>query len=79
VEKGFRTALFLALETILLAVACYFIVKWSAFQILVLNYPFVVVLIVLLNIGLGKWTGLRFTEYYRFRDVINHVELPRKK
>ncbi|MBM3256468.1 MAG: hypothetical protein FJZ04_03320 [Candidatus Moranbacteria bacterium] len=79
VEKGFRTAFFLALETILLAVICYFIVKWPAFQVLVLNYPFVVVLIVLLNIGLGKWTGLRFSEYYRFRDVISHVELPRKK
>lgn len=78
-EKGFRTAFILALETMFLSAICYFIVKWEAFQILVLNYPVVVVVIVVLNIALGKWTGLRLTEYYRFRDVIDHVELPRKK
>ncbi len=79
IEKGFRTAFFLALETILLSVFCYFIVRWPDFQMLVLNYPFIVVLIVLLNIVLGRWTGLRFNEYYRFRDVIKNVEIPRKK
>lgn len=78
-EKGFRTAFLLAIETMFLAAICYFLVKWEAFQILVLNYPAVVVLIVILNIALGKWTGLRFNEYYRFRDVIENVELPRKK
>jgi len=78
-EKGFRTAFFLVLETMFLAIVCYFLVKWEAFQILVLNYPAIVVLIVVLNIALGKWTGLRFNEYYRFRDIIENVELPRKK
>ena len=78
-EKGFRTAFVLALETMFLAAACYFLVKWEAFQTLVLNYPGIVVLIVVMNIALGKWTGLRFSEYYRFRDVIENVELPRKK
>lgn len=78
-EKGFRTAFVLALETMFLAAICYFLVKWEAFQTLVLNYPVIVVVIVVLNIALGKWTGLRLSEYYRFRDVIDHVELPRKK
>ena len=79
IEKGFRTAFILAIETILLAMVCYFLVKWPSFQDLILNFPFLVVLIVLLNMGIGKWTGLRFSEYYRFRDVIENVELPRKK
>jgi len=78
-ERGFRTAFFLALETMFLAAVCYFFAKWEAFQLLVLNYPVIVVLIVILNIALGKWTGLRFNEYVRFRDVIENVELPRKK
>jgi len=34
---------------------------------------------VIINIFLGKWTGLRFSEYFRFREVIKHVELPEKK
>ena len=79
IEKGFRTAFFLALETILLAVICYFVVKWEAFQMLVLNYPVTVIFIVLLNIFIGRWQGLRLYEYLRFRDVIKNVELPRKK
>jgi hypothetical protein len=78
-EKGFRTALVLALETMFLAAVCYFLVKWEGFQLLVLNFPVIIVLIVIANIALGKWTGLRFSEYYRFRDVIENVELPRKK
>lgn len=79
IENGFKTAMFLAFETIFLASLCYFLVKWEAFQDLILNYPGLVVLIVIFNIALGKWTGLRLNEYFRFRDVINNVELPRKK
>jgi len=78
-EKGFRTAFALALETMFLAAICYFLVQWEAFELLVLNFPVIVVLIVIANIALGKWTGLRFSEYYRFREVIENVELPRKK
>jgi len=78
-EKGFRTAFVLALETMFLAAICYFLVQWQAFQLLVLNFPVIIVLLVIANIALGKWTGLRFSEYYRFRDVIENVELPRKK
>jgi len=78
-ERGFRTAFFLAAETLFLAAICYFFVKWESFQMLVLNYPVIVVMIVVLNVILGKWTGLRFSEYYRFRDVIKNVGLPRKK
>ncbi len=79
IENGFKTAMYLAVETIFLASVCYYLVKWEAFQNLVLAYPAIVVLIVILNIALGKWTGLRLSEYFRFRDVINNVELPRKK
>jgi hypothetical protein len=78
-ENGYKTALLLAFETIFLAAICYFFVKWEAFQALILDFPGIVVLIVILNIALGKWTGLRLSEYFRFRDVISHVELPRKK
>ena len=79
IENGFKTAMFLAFETIFLASICYFLVKWEAFQNLILNYPGIVIIIVIFNIALGKWTGLRLNEYFRFRDVIKNVELPRKK
>jgi len=79
IEKGVKTATFLAMETMFLAIICYFIVKWTFFQSLILAFPELIILIVILNIALGKWTGLRFNEYYRFRDVIENIQIPRKK
>jgi len=79
IERGFKTATYLALETMLLATACYFIVRFEPFQDLVMSFPPTVIIIVILNVVIGKWTGLRLSEYFRFRDVINDVELPRKK
>jgi len=79
VEKGIKTATFLAAETMFLAVICYFIVKWALFQSLILAFPEIVILLVIFNIGLGKWAGLRLSEYYRFRDVIENIQIQGKK
>jgi len=38
-----------------------------------LEYPWVVLFTIPFNIFLGKWTGLRFSEYWRFRDVLKKM------
>lgn len=78
-ERGTKEASLLILQTILLALFCYFIADWQAFKDLLLKYPELVFLTILINIIIGKWTGLRLFEYYRFRKVIDHVELAEKK
>jgi hypothetical protein len=70
IEKGGRAAVILALETLLISVVGYYIASWSSLIKLLLNYPWVSLLTIPINIFLGKWTGLRLSEYFRFRQII---------
>ena len=66
-----KMATILTLETLALAIIGYFLVSWPFLQSLVLVYPFWILgLALVINWLLGKWTGLRLTELYRFRRVI---------
>ena len=80
IERGARGAIILTSETLLLSIICYWIASWLWLQNLVLLYPLWVILgAIAVNIFLGKWTGLRLLEYWRFREVIKNIELPKKK
>jgi hypothetical protein len=74
VEKGFRTAAFLSLETLCISMAGFFVLRWEAFQWFVLEYPYYVIGLLALDVLLGRWSGLRLSEYFRFRNVIKHVD-----
>ena len=69
IEKGPRTAIMLSLETILVSIVCYFIASWNAFITFVLAYPEIILLTFVINILLGRWAGLRISEYIRFREI----------
>lgn len=80
IERGARGAIILTSETLFLSIICYWIVSWLWLQNLVLLYPLWTILgAMAINIFLGKWTGLRLLEYFRFRQVIKNIELPKKK
>ena len=69
IEKGPRTAILLSLETILVSIACYYLASWNVFTTFILAYPEVILLTLIVNILLGRWVGLRISEYIRFRSV----------
>lgn len=73
VEKGARTAVKLTIETLILSIICYFIVTWQTLRTLIIAYPELIFATVVLNFALGKWTGLRISEYFRFRRVIKKM------
>jgi len=84
-SKGFKQAMILTLQTVLVAVIAYIVIggevdlylfklKFTALQGFMLAYPEVIILIIFFNIFLGRWTGLRLLEYVRFREVLRHVE-----
>lgn len=75
VEKGIRTAAILSLETLLISIAGYYFIEWDSFKIFIFNYPYSVLVLFVVDILLGKWNGLRLSEYFRFREVIKHVDL----
>ena len=69
-SQGARSALRLTGWTILLSVLCYFVVSWELLRTVLLAYPELVLLTIPINIGLGRFTGLRLVEYVRFRDLL---------
>jgi hypothetical protein len=70
IEKGGRAAVILAVETLVISVIGYYIASWDVLIQGILRYPWISLLTIPINIFLGKWTGLRLTEYFRFRQII---------
>ncbi|HBH46862.1 MAG: hypothetical protein A2445_03260 [Candidatus Jacksonbacteria bacterium RIFOXYC2_FULL_44_29] len=78
IEEGARGALFLTLETIVLSIVSFILVSWAGTRNLLLAYPEVILLSFVINFFLGKWTGLRLWEYYRFREVLKRLPVKNK-
>jgi len=74
VEKGFRTAALLSIETLAISIVGYYFIVWEQFKNLVLEHPEYILLLFIINIFLGRWTGIRLSEYLRFREVIKNVD-----
>jgi len=70
IEKGTKVALILAGETLVVSLIGYALISWPAFIALLLTAPWVVLLTLPVNVILGKWTGLRFSEYVRFARIL---------
>ncbi|MEO1054929.1 MAG: 7TM domain-containing protein [Bacteroidota bacterium] len=70
-EEGLKPAVVLYLLTLLVTVVIYFILSSEAIQYFVITFPEIIVSVAGLNLMLGKWIGLRLSEYYRFHKVIN--------
>ncbi len=79
IERGNKGAAMLVLETLVVVVGCYYLANWHVLRTFLLSYPEMVLLTLLVNYVVGKWTGLRLLEMYRFRKVIKNVELAEKK
>lgn len=70
VQKGYKEAGKLYVETIVVASLIFLLINWSAFRNLLISYPEVIVVFIIINLILGRWKGLRLTEIYRFRSII---------
>lgn len=73
-EEGLYSAIMGIGETLLASLICVAIAQWGAFQTLLLAYPEIVLGTIVINVLLGRWTGLRLLEYWRFREVFRHLQ-----
>ncbi|MFA7681647.1 MAG: 7TM domain-containing protein [Candidatus Peribacteraceae bacterium] len=73
-EEGLISATIGIGETIGAAWLCFFIVSWPALKSFLLAYPEIILLTIFVDIALGRWTGLRVVEYFRFREVFSHLQ-----
>ncbi len=74
IEQGYKSAIKLTIETLLLSLLGYLIGDWALFRTTILAYPELVLLTFVVNIILGKFSGLRLSEYIRFRSVFKHIK-----
>jgi hypothetical protein len=68
-ERGTLQAARLTVETIILALGAYYIATLSVVQDVLLAFPELVLVTLLVNFILGRWTGLRLLEYSRFNRL----------
>lgn len=79
IRLGNKTAIILTIETLILSIASYYLITWPTLQQFTLLYPVIVIIgAIILNILLGRWTSLRLSEYFRFKEVIKRTKLPKK-
>jgi len=73
IKLGSREFIKIVVETLVLAMLCYFFGNWEVIRNLVLGYPEIVLLTIVINFIIGRWKGLRLIEYYRFRKLIKYA------
>lgn len=73
-EKGWWSTIRVFIETMIIAGSSYGIVSWDSLQILLLSHPEVLLLFIAANVFMGRFTGLRLLEYFRFREVLRYTE-----
>ncbi len=69
-EEGIRGALFGVMGTLLIVAASYYFIAWHSVNSLILSWPELVIIPILGTLVLGKFTGLRLSEYVRFRSLL---------
>jgi len=69
-SKQTTTALMLSLQTILLGMICFLVISSQSVQNAFLNYPWIILLSFPVNYFIGRFTGLRLSEIYRFRELL---------
>ncbi len=74
-EEGLQRALWGVLKTIIISIAAYYLVVWTAFTNLILSWPELIIVPLLGLIILGKFTGLRLNEYFRFRTLFKEKNI----
>jgi hypothetical protein len=68
--EGIRSALIAVVETVLVSLIAYAFVDWAIIKDNVLAMPELIILPILGTIWLGRFTGLRVSEYIKFRSLL---------
>ncbi len=69
-ERGFRDAMRELGGTLVVILACYLVMNSLALQALMLEFPELILVVLAADVYLGRWVGMRLSEYLRFRQLI---------
>lgn len=74
IKKGRKSAYLLTFATLFISSLTYMLISWKWLQTIMLQYPYISLLMLLLDFIIGKWTGFRLKEYFRFKSILNQGE-----
>jgi hypothetical protein len=74
IEDGFKRVLKVMLMTIITVGFCYLAMSSLAMEALFLAFPELFLILIVLNLLLGRWIGVRVTELRRFKWLIERDE-----
>lgn len=69
-ERGARLAISMYAQTVLVVSVCYAFMSSLFLQTVILTFPELILVLVGLNLWLGRWMGLRVLELWRFRSYL---------
>jgi len=69
-EHGGREAGKELAGTLVVMLACYVVMNSLALQVLVIGFPEVLFLVIAADVYLGRWVGMRLSEYLRFKGLL---------
>lgn len=72
IKAGSMKANILSLETLSVSVLSYLILSANSLQTFLVSNPYIVILPIIGNLFVGKWEGLRLSEYLRFRNSMKN-------
>lgn len=70
IKNDLSKAIYLFLETFLISIFCYLLITQPGLTSLILMNPWILILSLPINFLIGKFTGLRLTEYFRFYELL---------
>lgn len=70
VENGFEDALWITIQTLIVASVVFLAMNSTSIEAFFLAFPEMFLTIIGVNLLLGKWIGLRMAEYFRFKFFV---------
>jgi hypothetical protein len=71
-ERNLQETIQTTAVTLLLGILGFLLLSWEALRFFVLLYPELILLLIPVNILIGRYFGLRVTEYIKFQPVLKH-------
>ncbi|MEI6887465.1 MAG: 7TM domain-containing protein, partial [bacterium] len=74
-KKGIETLLRVTFGTLTISILMFLLISWPEFQTFILSNSWVLVVVLVINYIVGKYMGLRITEYFRFKSLLSDDQL----
>jgi len=71
-ERSVRETIIITMITLLLGILGFFLLSFVPLRHTVLLYPEIITLLIPINILIGRYFGLRLTEYFRFKKILRY-------